>query len=164
MKNEEKGGNSLSLKDCQKIADDFSFLLKKWSATGVISLTGGDPLLYPDFFELFEYLNKTMPKGIRIEILGNPELLDEQTVSRLARLNPYRYQVSVDGLEKTHDGIRHSGSFQSTLNALHLLKKHGIKTTVMFTVSNENIRELVPVIDLVAEKQVDFFDFSRFSP
>ncbi|MCS7105735.1 MAG: SPASM domain-containing protein [Candidatus Aenigmarchaeota archaeon] len=45
-----------------------------------------------------------------------------------------------------------------------MLKKFGIKTKVMFTVSKGNMNELIKVMRLVAKEGVDIFSFSRLVP
>lgn len=160
----ERSDEMLSYEDCKKIVIDFQNLLTRWGAEGRVYLTGGDPLLYPYFFELFEYLKLTLGKNTKIGILGNPELLDEKTINRLVALNPFYYQFSIDGLEKNHDFIRYPGSFALTLKTVKLLQSAGIKVAVMFTASKANIEDLPAVVDLVAEMRIRFFDFARYAP
>ncbi|MDP2924571.1 MAG: radical SAM protein [Candidatus Omnitrophota bacterium] len=160
----DRSNETLSYEDCEKVVDDFQHLLTKWKAEGRVYLTGGDPLLFPYFFEIFKYLKNVLSKDTKIGILGNPELLDEKILSMLAALKPFYYQLSLDGLEKNHDFIRHPGSFASTLNAIKLLQSVGIKVAIMFTVSRVNIKDLPSVVDLVAEMGIRFFDFARYAP
>lgn len=110
----EQNNKPLSLSDTKKIVDDFGHLLKNWSCNGRIHFTGGDPLLYPDFYKLLEYTRSQIPEVI-IGILGNPELLTEKVVETLETQNVHSYQMSIDGLENTHDFIRHHGSFKETI-------------------------------------------------
>jgi len=158
-----ENNDMLSLEDCKKIVDDFKSLLKRWNCKGRIHFSGGDPLLYPYFFELLRYARSQILK-LRIGILGNPELLTEDIVKKLKELNLYSYQVSIDGMEKTHDYFRYKGSFRKTMEGLNLLKKGGINTVVMTTVSRRNLKEIPNVIDLVVKEKVDFFGFKRFVP
>jgi radical SAM/SPASM domain protein of ACGX system len=153
----------LPLEDCKKVIDDFGSLIQRWICRGRIHFTGGDPLLYPWFFELLDYSRSKIP-DIIIDVMGNPELLTEGVAESLQKQRVFAYQMSIDGLEKTHDYIRHPGSFRKTLEKLPLLKRYGIKTTIMTTLSRLNIREIPQIIDLVIQEGVDFFDFRRFVP
>ncbi|MBM3205801.1 SPASM domain-containing protein, partial [Candidatus Shapirobacteria bacterium] len=58
----------------------------------------------------------------------------------------------------------YSGSFQLTFGKIKALKKAGIKTVVMTTVNNVNLKEIPEVIDLMVENGVDLFGFHRLVP
>lgn len=72
--------------------------------------------------------------------------------------------MSLDGLEETHDFIRKKGSFSATLSKLNCLKKAGIATTIMATVSKSNIDEIPSLVDVVVKYDVDNFAFARYCP
>ena len=73
-------------------------------------------------------------------------------------------QFSIDGLEHTHDRIRRSpGSFQKTIDkALEL--QQDFRVLLMFTVSETNKDQLVPLIHYLAQVGIQRFDFARVSP
>jgi len=75
-----------------------------------------------------------------------------------------KYQLSLDGLEGTHDQIHKAGSFRTTLEKISCLRAAGIKCAIMATVSNTNIREIPALIDVVVEYQADIFAFARYCP
>jgi len=160
----ERNPRILPLEDCKKVIDDFKSLLERWNCNGRIHFTGGDPLLYPYFFELLSYARSQI-SGMKIGILGNPELLTKGVVEKLIEQGVYSYQMSLDGLEKTHDYFRYPGSFKNTLEKLRLLKKYGMRTVIMNTVSKVNLEEIPNLVDLVAgEIGVELFGFHRFVP
>lgn len=128
-----------------------------------IDLTGGDPLLHPGFYGLLEYIGQKIP-DCNIGILGNPELLDDGVIDDLKSRGVVSYQISVDGLEATHDRIRYSGSFQRSINAIKRLVKKGMDTAVMSTVSLMNIDEIPSVADLAYMLEVTNYGFNRFTP
>lgn len=154
--------NELSYEDCCKIIDDFQATFDNWGMPTRISFTGGDPLLREDIYDLIAYAQK---KGIGIGILGNPNHLDYETAKRLKDLGVSRYQVSIDGLEETHDRLRRrKGLFKDTIRAIHVLEDAGIPSVVMFTLSRENANELIEVIHRVVKEGVSIFDFARVVP
>jgi len=166
LKNESKEykseiRNELSFEDCIKVIDDFYSMTKSWNVGARINFTGGDPLLKEGIFDLMKYANS---KGIAIGILGNGEYLNEDTVFRLKEAGVLDYQVSLDGMEETHDKLRYRGSFKETLRGIKLLNQAGIISVVMFTLSRKNMDDLIPLINLVAEENVSIFDFSRLVP
>jgi len=152
----------LIYEDCCKIIDDFSDTFDNWGMPTRISFTGGDPLLREDIFDLIAHARG---KGIGVGILGNPNHLDYETAKRLKDLGVSRYQVSIDGLEETHDRLRgRKGLFRDTIRAIHVLEDVGIPSVVMFTLSRENADELIGVIRTVAKEGVSIFDFARIVP
>lgn len=153
--------NELSFNECVKIIDDFETMLKAWNIQGRINFTGGDPLLKPEIFDLIKYARD---KNISVGILGNAEHLNIKIVSKLKALGIESYQVSIDGMEETHDILRKKGSFKQTLKGLKILNQVGVCSEVMFTVSKRNMEELVDVIRLVAREKVSVFDFHRLVP
>ena len=124
-------------------------------------LTGGDPVLHPDFRRLAEFLHA---RGYKWCVLGNPFHLTAEVCARLAELGCRKYQLSIDGLRETHDRMRMPGSFDATLAAIPLIQSAGMWANVMTTVSSANAAELPSIIDLVAERGVDVFAFARYCP
>jgi MoaA/NifB/PqqE/SkfB family radical SAM enzyme len=159
---EDEINNELNLDDCIKILEDFNSTLKSLGISGRIYFTGGDPLLKEGIFELIKNAGS---KGIKVGILGNPDRVDEGTAQELKKAGILMYQMSIDGLEDIHDGLRRKkGSFKKTIHALEILNSVGIPTKVMFTLSKENVNELINVLRLVAMKDVSNFDFTRLVP
>jgi len=154
--------NELSFEDCLRVLDDFIFINKEWGAQGSLHFSGGDPLLKPEIYKLIEYARS---RGLLVGILGNPNLLTYSVANRLKDAGLIRYQVSIDGMEETHDRLRgKEGLFQKTLEAIQILNDTGIRSVVMFTLSRTNFPELIDVIRLVSQMKVAAFDFARLVP
>lgn len=151
----------LPLETCLKIIDDFHKMILTLNVSGRINFTGGDPLIKQGIYKLIEYAAQ---KNIVVGILGNPELLDYPTALKLKELGVIRYQISIDGLEETHDALRSPGSFKRSLEALRVLNQVRIPSVVMFTLSKFNAKDLIPIIRLVAKENVYLFDFARLVP
>lgn len=154
--------NELSYEDCVTIIDDYADSFGRWGMRTWINFTGGDPLLRQDIYDLIAYARS---KDVEVGILGNPNLLDHEVATRLRTVGVSRYQVSIDGLEQTHDTLRgREGQFKDAIRAIHVLEEVGIPSVVMFTLSKQNAHELIPVIRLVASERVSIFDFARLVP
>jgi radical SAM/SPASM domain protein of ACGX system len=155
----------LNREELADIARDVISTARILTSNPIFVLTGGDPMLHKDFWWLLEKINLLLKdSGLqgRIDLLGNPFLINSTTVSRLVSYGVRKFQLSLDGLETTHDTLRMPGSFQETLRALNELKKAEIKTTCMFTLSKLNAKDLIPVMQLAAEKGFDALAFARF--
>ena len=124
-------------------------------------ITGGDPILHPDFWKLLELLKE---HAIPFTILGNPFHLNDEVCRRLKEYGCEKYQLSLDGMRETHDWFRKPGSFDITLEKIACIKKAGIRSVIMTTVSGTNIDEIPDIIDTVVEHKADVFAFARYCP
>lgn len=154
--------NEMDLDGCFRVVDEFDDTVNDWGVPGRINFTGGDPLLKEGVFDLIE---RSKSRGITVGILGNPDTLTPETARKLKDLGLYRYQVSIDGMEETHDTLRgKKGAFKEAIDAIHLLNEVGISSVVMFTLSRANAHELLDVIRLADRESVSIFDFARLVP
>lgn len=124
-------------------------------------ITGGDPILHRKFWDILAMLKA---EGIPFTILGNPFHITDEVCRKLKEAGCEKYQMSIDGLRDTHDGIRKPGSFDTTLEKIAVLKRNGIRTAIMTTVSGTNIHEIPAIVDLVVNRGVDVFAFGRYCP
>ena len=83
---------------------------------------------------------------------GNPETLTEENAAAMADREVRAFQMSLDGLEATHDEMRSPGSFRRTVDALALLQQYGIERAIMFTLYPKNASELIPLMQYVAQE------------
>lgn len=123
-----------------------------------LCLTGGNPLLYPHFFELYAYVAERVN---RLTLLGNP-IAPSQLAGIVAIRAPAYYQVSLEGLEPHNDSIRGAGHFKRTLQFLTLLREQGISSHVMLTLTDQNREELLPLAEQLRD-HADHFTFNRLS-
>ena len=132
-----------------------------YGRTPYFYITGGDPILHPDFWKLLELIHD---HAIKFTILGNPFHLNDQICRELKCYGCEKYQLSLDGLRETHDWFRKPGSYDCTLEKIACLNKAGIRSVIMTTVSKTNRMEVPGIIDAVAAAGVNVFAFSRYVP
>lgn len=126
-----------------------------------VYLTGGDPILHPEFWRIMGLLRE---RSIRIAIMGNPFHLTPEVCARMREHGCVKYQVSLDGLRQTHDAFRKPGSFDATIASIPVIRGAGMWANVMTTVSSRNMAEVPDLIDLVASLGVDVYAFGRYCP
>lgn len=159
---ESEINNELTPSDCMAVLDDFERTVKAWEVDARINFSGGDPLLRKD---LVEIVSSAHSRGFMVGLLGNPGLLTPEKAVELREAGVSRYQLSIDGLERTHDSIRgRKGAFRDAMRAIDIINEAGIPSVVMLTLSRLNASELIPVIRLCARKKVRVFDFARLVP
>lgn len=138
--------------------DELELFCKKHWVVGSISFTGGNPFLYPGFFELYQ---ETSRRNFPVDILGNPVPRDQ--IEKLYAIHPPRqYQVSLEGRRRHNDSIRGPGNYDRVLSFLKILKAMAIPSAVMLTLTDQNLAEVLPLAHIL-EHRTDTFTFSRLS-
>jgi radical SAM protein with 4Fe4S-binding SPASM domain len=131
-----KRKKELSTEEAVNVLND----LKKLG-TNLVTMMGGEPFLRKDWDIIAEHIKNI---GMELTIISNGFIIDKKIVSKLKKLNPYTVGISIDGGKKeTHDNIRRiNGSFEKCKKSLELLKKAGIRRSVITTVHKKNYTEL----------------------
>ncbi|MFU8857958.1 MAG: thio(seleno)oxazole modification radical SAM maturase SbtM [Deferrisomatales bacterium] len=127
--------------------------------TGQVTFSGGNPLLRPDFRELYR---GAWERGFVAGILGNPA--PRERIEELAAVEPPDFfQVSLEGLQEHNDRIRGPGHFRRTLEFLDVLRESGVYSMVMLTLTRENLGQVLPLGELLRGR-ADVFHWNRLSP
>lgn len=95
-----------------------------------VSITGGEPLLRKD---LFEVVARMTSHGMRSCIVSNGTLLDEVRAAKLYEAGMRTVTISIDGLEETHNAIRGKGTYRRSLAALGTARRAGMTTVEAIT-------------------------------
>ena len=144
------------------LLDDFLSFCETYQKVPFVAITGGDPLLHPQFWQIVELIKK---RGIGLSMMGNPFHLTENVAKKLfVDYDVIDYQMSLDGLKETHDAIRKPGSFDSTISKLKEMIEWGYPTKVMTTVSKSNYAELPELTRLLVNIGVKMVHFARYCP
>ena len=150
--------------DWQQIQDTFYNCLdfcEMYKRLPYFYITGGDPILHPDFWRLLKMLHE---HNIPFTILGNPFHLNDQICRDLKYYGCEKYQLSLDGLRETHDWFRKPGSYDCTLAKIACLNQANIRSVIMTTVSKINYMEVPGIIDAVVQAGAKVFAFARYVP
>jgi selenobiotic family peptide radical SAM maturase len=148
----------MSLEQGIKVLDDLRDFCRQKNVRGQVSFSGGNPLLYPHFFELYR---AAAERGFRTAILGNPA--PRQMLQKIMDIQePEFFQVSLEGLRAHNDTVRGEGHFDRTIKFLGLLKDMDIYSMVMLTLTRENMDQVLPLANLLIGK-TDAFNFNRLS-
>ena len=128
-----------------------------------ITLTGGEPLLRHDFFEITGYANKL---GFNWGMTSNGTLITKDVAKRLKETGMKTVSISVDGLEETHDEFRRTkGGFKRTIEGVkNLLEQDFNSVQVTTVVTKKNISQLDSLFDLMCELDVDSWRVINIEP
>lgn len=122
------------------------------AGTLFVLLTGGEPLLYPDFRELYLYLKEL---GMILTINTNGTLLDEDWADFFEKYKPRRINITIYGKDSaTYDKLCHyAGGFEKAVRAIQLLKKRKIDVKLNGSITASNATDCLELTHLA--KQLD---------
>jgi heme b synthase len=119
-------------------------------AKPIVILTGGEPLLRDDIFDIASY---GTAKGLRMVMAPNGTLITEAVAKRLIDSGIQRISISLDGATaESHDRFRKvEGAFEGAVTAMKIAKKVGLDFQVNTTITKTNL-EQIPKIQQLAIK------------
>jgi heme d1 biosynthesis radical SAM protein NirJ len=127
----------------------------------VLILSGGEPLLRPDLFEVAARAKKM---GFYVGLSTNGTLIDAPLARRIGELGFDYVGISLDGLKETHDRFRRKqGAFDASLAGLRLCRDEGVKVGLRFTVTQDNAADLPALLRLAETERVDKFYLSHLN-
>jgi radical SAM protein with 4Fe4S-binding SPASM domain len=125
-----------------------------------VYLTGGEPLLHPNFFEI---IDKFVEKNINISVIStNGALVDENFINQIKKhkINP-SFCISYDGIGH-HDFMRGiKGAEEASLNAIKLLRSAGFNAICESCWHKGNISVLPKTAELMESLGVSYFKVFR---
>jgi heme d1 biosynthesis radical SAM protein NirJ len=134
--------------------------LKDFQVPALI-LSGGEPLLRPDIFEIAAYAKKL---GFYLGLSSNGTLMDREMAAKIADVGFNYVGVSLDGLQEKHDYIRgKSGAFVESINGIRNCRERGVKAGIRFTPTKENITDLPGLLELMDRESIDRFYLSHWN-
>ena len=154
--------NELSKEQYRKILDDVKrdFGVKQVE----LDITGGEPLLRRDFFDIMSYANSL---GFRWGMTSNATLINDDIAHRLHECGMKTISVSIDGLESTHDSLRGmNGAFSGAMRGIDALIRHGGFQSIQVTtvVNHRNFSELDELFDILCKIDIDSWRVINIEP
>ena len=116
-------------------------------AKPIVILTGGEPLLRPDVFDLAQYGNGL---GFRMTMATNGTLLTPEIVHKMIDSGIQRISVSLDGATaESHDAFRKvQGAFEGALRGIAMAREAKLDFQVNTTITHANIEEFPRIHEL----------------
>ena len=105
-----------------------------------IGITGGEPMVRKDFFELAEYILSNSP-CTQLILLTNGTLINSENVLLVSKLFQ-AIDISIDGVDESScSKIRGKGVFDKVIKSVVLLKNEGIrKISLSMVLTGDNIQ------------------------
>lgn len=148
--------NELTTDDVFAVMDDL-----KAFRVPVLILSGGEPLLRADIFEI---ANRAKAMGFYVGLSSNGALIDEHNIGSIRDVGFDYVGISLDGIGDVHDKFRgKAGSFDASLRGVRLCLDEGIKVGLRFTMTMDNHVQLDDLLDLAEAEGVDKFYLSHLN-
>lgn len=139
---EQRSPEELTTEESKKLIDQIS----SFSAPAIV-LSGGEPLVRPDVFEIAEY---GVSKGLRMLLATNGTTVTPEIAQKISDVGIKRVSVSLDGANaETHDSFRRiPGAFKCTLEGIENLKRVGMPFQINTSVAKHNVDQLPDILEL----------------
>ncbi len=120
----------------------------------IIVLSGGEPLLRKDIFDIAKYASE---KQLKTALATNGTLINKDIAKNISFSGIKKVSVSLDGASpQTHNKFRKlPGSFEAAVRGLNYISCEGIPTQINCTVSKHNAHELENLFKLSLELKAE---------
>jgi MoaA/NifB/PqqE/SkfB family radical SAM enzyme len=142
-----KGTNNITIEDVKKILDNLKILQIK-----DIILTGGEPFLRKDIFEIMDMIQRG---GYCVDLCTNGTLLDKEKISNLKKYVS-EISVSLDAHNRElYRVLRGRDDFDKVIQNIRELVFQGIAVHLICTLNSHNYPFVEQIIALAEELRVD---------
>ena len=163
-----RAGENIEIKDeltTEEIENTFKSIANKYDASKILlNVTGGEPLVRQDLFEVMKYATDL---GFNWGITTNGMLINDEIIEKMKETKLATMSISLDGLENSHDNFRGvKGSYKKIIeNIKKLQKERFLKCFQITTVVNKlNINELEELYKVMQELEVDSWRVVNMDP
>ena len=130
------------------------------SGIRALQVTGGEPFLRPDLFEILEGLR---PHADPLSLVTDAGLIDEAAARRLARLGVAPVQPTLLAASReVHDRLKGGPSFDKTIAAIGHLRRARVPVSVSFVCTSQNHMHFGEMVELCFALGIRTVAFSRF--
>lgn len=140
----------------EEIKNAFAGIASNFDSSKImLAITGGEPLIRSDIFEVMEYAHGL---GFNWGMVTNGYLVDEKVVEKMKKSGMATVVVSIDGIGKTHDDFRHMhGAYERAVNAVRLMKEAKFLKDLQITTSihQGNIAQLEEMYNIFLPLGID---------
>lgn len=126
-----------------RTADEWISMGEEMERAGVLFLllTGGEPLLFPDFRRLYLSLKE---RGMILTVNTNGTLIDADWAAFFGENKPRRINITLYGADdRAYETLCHyPGGFEKTVQGIRLLKERGVDVKINGSVTKSNRNDM----------------------
>ncbi len=131
----------LSTDECRRLVENIASF-----ARPLLILTGGEPMLRPDLYEIAGY---AIGRGLPVALAPCGPRIDDEAARRMVEIGIRQISISVDGAAAaSHDAFRGvPGAFEGTMRGIEAARRAGLPFQINTTVTRLNVGELGAILD-----------------
>ena len=163
-----RAGEDCNFKDeltTEEIENALKSIANKYNANEILlNITGGEPLVRKDLFEVMEFARNL---GYHWGMTTNAILINDDNIEKMKKTGMTTISISLDGLENSHDEFRGvKGSYLKIIENIKKLKKADFLNYLQVTtvVNKSNIKELEEMYTKMKELQIDSWRIVNMDP
>ncbi len=148
--------------DTRRTLDMLTLALDQ-TACAHVTLTGGEPLLRPDIYEILDHLGR---RRVQVTLISNGRLIDEDTARRLVAGGVSLFELPLLSHERaTHDHLSGvPGAWDAVLAAMANLRLQRGRVVASFVATRKNLEDLPATLRLAFAFGASGFMLNRFNP
>jgi radical SAM protein with 4Fe4S-binding SPASM domain len=147
--------NEIDTKGGMRIIDELYEMGTKW-----FGLSGGEPLVRKDIFEIIEHAKSL---GMNVSLITNGYYVKGDILDNLVR-NEVMTAISLEGIGKTNDFMRGKGSYATAIKAMKNLSENGIFDCIVTTLNKRNCTEVDHIAQLGHEYDATRVVYHNYIP
>ena len=142
----KRAENEMTSDECLALIDEMKSL-----GTEMIILTGGEPLLRKDIYDIAKYASQ---QGIWVVMGTNGVLINDNVAQKMVECGVRGVGISIDSIDpEKHNRFRGGpNSWEYSVRALEICKDHGLDVLVQTTIMEMNYDEIPLLIEFAKEK------------
>lgn len=127
----------------------------------VLILSGGEPLLRPDIFEI---ARRAKDMGFYTALSTNGTRIGPENIGKIEEIGFDYVGISLDGVGAVHDRFRRKeGAFEGAMRGIRLCVERGIKVGIRCTLTQENYESLDALLELQRREGIRKFYLSHLN-
>lgn len=139
-------------KGCLRTKEEWLSLAEQMRDAGTLFLllTGGEPLLFPGFKQLYKELQDM---GMILTINTNGTLLNEEWADFFAKYKPRRINITLYGADDhAYEELCHyKGGFDKTIRAVKMLRERDIDVKINGSITSKNEEDIKKILDIAQQ-------------
>lgn len=142
----KKDDNELTTDECLALIDEMKLL-----GTEMVILTGGEPLLRKDIYEI---ASRASEQGMWVVMGTNGVLLNDRVAKKMIDCGVKGVAISIDSIDPAkHNSFRGGpNAWEHSVKALDVCRENGLQTVVQTTVMDMNRDEIPQLLEFSREK------------
>ena len=144
----KKNAGELTTEEAKHFIDDLAAF-----RVPALLLSGGEPLVRQDFFELAGYASA---HGVRPTLSTNGTLIDEDAAKKIKAAGVAYVGVSLDGPQHVNDEFRgKKGAYGAAMRGIQNCVAVGQRVGLRFTINKANVDHLDEIFDFIEQEHID---------